>query len=280
MPSRNTTWVATSAGPQPELGHDRGLDGRVDVGVGADRPGQLADRDRVPGPDQPVPAAGHREREVGDPVPPDVRLGVDAVRPARPAACCAVRQRVLAQRRDEPGGPGDQQVGGLGQLQRQRGVQQVGGRHPVVHAGRGRARGGVVRPGGQERDHVVVGHRLHRGDCLRGRRRQRRGPRPPTRPARCRPWRAPPARGSPPGTRARTCGPRSRPGPSRAACSARSHLYSPVPPGLGGFPAYPGLGGLLAYPGLRGPLVVAVAEMDAPQGGPARVRPRMAAGTI
>ena len=96
IPSRSTTWVATSAGPQAELGQDLGLDRRVDVGVGADRPGQLADRDRLPGPQQPVPAAVDGEREVGDPVTPDVRLGVDAVRPADPQRR-PVRERMLTQ---------------------------------------------------------------------------------------------------------------------------------------------------------------------------------------
>ena len=81
---------------------------------------------------------------------------------------------------------------------------------------------GVVGPGGQERDHVVLGDRLDLGDRVRGRRRRRRAPaRPPqagTVPAAA----CASSTGARPGTTARTCGPRSRPRPSRAACSARS----------------------------------------------------------
>ena len=49
---------------------------------------------------RPVPAAGHREREVGHPVPPDVGLGVNAVRPSDPQRA-AVRERVVAQHRHQ-----------------------------------------------------------------------------------------------------------------------------------------------------------------------------------
>ena len=94
---------------------------------------------------------------------PCVRPTRSVPRCARPCSRSAATSRVAS---------GHQQVGGLGQLQRQRGVQQVGRGHPVVHVGGGLARGGVVRPRGQERDHVVLGDRLHRGHRLRrGRRR-------------------------------------------------------------------------------------------------------------
>ena len=113
-------------------------------------------------------------------------------------------------------------VGRVGQLQRERGVEQVRAGHAEVHVGGGLARLGVVGPGAQERDHVVLGDRLDLGDRLRGRRRGvayrldrslRGSPRRP---------RAPRPRGSRPCTTARTCGPRSRPAPSRAGCTARS----------------------------------------------------------
>ena len=122
--------------PQPEGGHDLGLDGRIDVGVGADHPGQLAYRDRVTGPQQPVPAAGHREREVGHPVTPDVGLGVNAVRPPGPQRA-AVRERVVAQHRHQRAGLGQQQVGRLGELDGQGRVEQVRRGHAEVHV-RGR----------------------------------------------------------------------------------------------------------------------------------------------
>ena len=100
-------------------------------------------------------------------MPPGVGLGVDAVRPAGPQRP-GVPQRVVPERRDQPGGLGGQDVGGLGELDRERGVEQVGGGHAVVHPGRGRPRLGVVRPGGQEGDHVVIGDRLDRGYRLGG----------------------------------------------------------------------------------------------------------------
>ena len=96
MPSRSTTWVATSAGRRPELGHDRLLDGRVDVGVGADRAGQLADGDRVPGPGQPQGAAAPgrtRSRRPGAPRRP-ARRGCRAC--GRPGGCPGAPGRARA----------------------------------------------------------------------------------------------------------------------------------------------------------------------------------------
>ena len=173
MPSRSTTWVATSAGAQPELAQHLCLDSRVDIGVGADRPGQLAHRYRLPGAQQPVPAAVNREGEVGNPVPPHVRFGVDAVRPARPQGG-PVSQGMLPQDVQELLAACGEQVGGLGQLQGQGGVQQVRGGHAVVHVSGGLAGRGVVRPRRQERDHVMAGDRLQGLDGLRGRRRRGR----------------------------------------------------------------------------------------------------------
>ena len=98
-----------------------------------------------------------------------------------------------------------------------------------MHVGGGRAGGGVVGPRGQERDHVVISDGLHRGYRLG---QWAVGPNEPaarSRQAPCPPGPAPPGRAPPPGTTARTCAPRSRPAPSRAACTARSWLH-----GLGG----------------------------------------------
>ena len=55
MPSRITTCVATSAARSPSAGIDFRLDRRVDVRVAADRPGQLADADRLARAAHPVP---------------------------------------------------------------------------------------------------------------------------------------------------------------------------------------------------------------------------------
>jgi hypothetical protein len=155
---------------QPQGGRDLLLDRRIDVGVGAHRAGDLADRDRLAGPQQPVARARHPEREVGNPVAPGVGLGVHAVGAADPHRR-TVRQAVVAQRCHELGGAADEQVGRLGELHAERRVEQVRRRHAVVDVSSRVARVGVVGPGGQERDDVVLGHRLDRGDRLGGGRR-------------------------------------------------------------------------------------------------------------
>ena len=193
MPSRITTWVATSAGRSPSAGATARLDRRVDVGVGADRAGDLAtatasrarrsrSRERAIANAKSATRCPHTS---GSAWMPCVRPDPQRV---------PVRQAVVAQRRDQRVRLGQQQVGRLDELQRERGVEQVGGGHAEVHVGRGLARLGVVGPGGEERDHVVLGDRLDLGDRLRGRRRRgahrldRRWPAP------CRPRRAPRAR--------------------------------------------------------------------------------------
>ena len=221
IPSRNTTWLATGAGRSPRARHDLGLDSRVDVGVGAHRARTACRRPPPPGAQQPVTAAGHGEGEVGHPVAPDVGLGVDAVRPPGPQRA-AVRQRVVAEHAPPARGLGQQQVGRLGELDGERGVEQVGRGHAEVHVRRGLARRGVVGPGAEEGDHVVVGHRLEPRRPRRATAAVPAGPAARSRRARCRPAPAPPAPAFPPGSTARTCARRSRSGPSRAACTARS----------------------------------------------------------
>ena len=76
---------------------------RVDVGVGADRSGDLGDGDAGAGGAQPVPAAGHAERQVGDAVAEHGRLAVDAVGPADPQRV-AVREAEVAQGGDQRAG--------------------------------------------------------------------------------------------------------------------------------------------------------------------------------
>ena len=146
------------------------------------------------------------------------------VRPTLTVSLCS--QAEVAQRRDEGVALGQQDVGGVDQLQRERGVEQVAARHAEVDVGGGLARLGVVGPGRQERDDVVLRDGLDLGDGLGGGRGGAGAPARRCRRARRRPRRAPRARAPRPGTRARTCGPRSRPGPSRAACSARSRRCS------------------------------------------------------
>ena len=103
MPSRITTWVAASAAVSPSASATRrSTEGSMLLYVPT-APEIFDDADRLAGLAEPVADAGHREREVGDPVAPDVRLGVDAVGAADPQRV-AVRQRVVAQCGDEPVG--------------------------------------------------------------------------------------------------------------------------------------------------------------------------------
>jgi hypothetical protein len=83
-----------------------------------------------------------------------------------------VLQAVVAQGGDEPVGLGEEDVGGVGQLHRERGVEQVRGRHAVVHVGGRRPGRRVVGPGGEEGDDVVLRRLLDLRDPL-GRRRRR-----------------------------------------------------------------------------------------------------------
>ena len=150
-PTRRCRRAARPASPRrPARGRARGatwrLDRRVDVGVGADRAGDLRTPRRPRGRARSRSRrAGHAEGEVGDPVAPDVRLGVDAVGAPDPQRR-PVLQRVVAQRGDQRVRLGQQQVGRLGELQRERGVEQVRGRHAEVHVGGGLARRRCCRP--------------------------------------------------------------------------------------------------------------------------------------
>jgi hypothetical protein len=87
-----------------------------------------------------------------------------------------VGEAQVAQRRHEHVALGEQQVGRLDELQRQRRVEQVAARHAEVDVRRGLARLGLVGPRRQERDDVVLGDRLDLGHRLgRGGRRRRTG---------------------------------------------------------------------------------------------------------
>ena len=141
------------------------LDRGIDVGVGADRARQLADRDRVRARSQPFAVAPHLHRPERELHAEGRRLGVDAVR--------ATDHRRVA----ELAGPGCDRRLQLGRgredaierarhLQRERGVDHVARREPVVHP---RARGltDALLHDVDERGDVVVGDLLalvHRGD--------------------------------------------------------------------------------------------------------------------
>jgi hypothetical protein len=97
---------------------------------------------------------------------------MDAVRPSGPQRVL-MREGVLAQRADQGGGLGNQQVRRPGKLERERRVEQVGGCHAEMDVGGGLAWGGVIGPRGQERDHVVAGDGFERGNGLWRWRRRR-----------------------------------------------------------------------------------------------------------
>jgi hypothetical protein len=147
-------------GFEPELLGDMGLDRRVDIGKGADRPRDGTGGDLPARCGEPVAVAG----ELG-PVPGELqakgrRLGMDAM-----AAADGRRQFMLEgaplQRRQERIEIGQQQVGGLLQLHCKGGVEHVARGHPLMNETRLGA--DMLGEVGQERDHIVVGLAL---DCV------------------------------------------------------------------------------------------------------------------
>ncbi len=139
---------------QPQPRQRPRLQRRRQVRVGPDRAGDLADRDLLARRDQASPIAHRAGEEAGEDHPERGRLGVDPVRPPddrRPA----VLPGAPAQRGAQAVDPREDLVDRAGELQRQRGVEHVGGGHPEVQPA-------CVRPGqlldvGQKRDDVVAG---------------------------------------------------------------------------------------------------------------------------
>ena len=117
---------------------------------------------------QAIARPGGRVREVGDPVPPHIGLGVNAVRAPDPDGV-AMRERVATKGGDQRGTAREQQICGLDELQGERGVEQVRRRHAEMHVRRRFSRLRVVGPGAEERDDIVLGGGLDLGDGFRGR---------------------------------------------------------------------------------------------------------------
>ena len=139
---------------QPQTGRDMGLYPRIDGGEGADGAGDGADGDLLAGGLQAPPGApelgvmaGQLEAEGGG-------FGVDAV-----AAADAGRGGVLARAPGERRQQGvrvlDQQVGSLGELRGEAGVQHVRRGHAAVHEAGFVA--DMLGDVGEKGDHVVAG---------------------------------------------------------------------------------------------------------------------------
>ena len=110
--------------PQLQLGHDLGLDLRLEVAVRPDRPGQLAGRDLVDRLGQPAPAAIDLERPAGELEPERGRLGVDGVGPTHHHGA-GLGTRPGHEDLDEPVRVAQEQLARRAQLQRERGVDDV-----------------------------------------------------------------------------------------------------------------------------------------------------------
>ena len=168
-----------------------------------------------------VAGAVELERPAGELPAERRRLGVDAVRAADADRARGAPRRARRRRASARSMPGEQQRAGVADLQRERRVDDVRRRQPVVHPAPFRAE--LLGDGVDERGQVVVGRPLDLGDALgrrrdraaRGSPRRRRPGRRRARPSR----RAPPAR---PRASARACPPPTRSGSSPDGSSGRS----------------------------------------------------------
>ncbi len=145
----------------------------IDVGVGADRPGQLAHRHPVPGGPQALEIAVGLQRPQRELGPEGGRLGVHAVGPAGDRD---VDQLDGAGREgpDQPGTGLDEQVGGPGEGGAQGGVHHVGGGEAVVDPRSLGLADGLLDHVDEGGDVVVgdplpLGHRLDEGGVDLGR---------------------------------------------------------------------------------------------------------------
>ena len=155
------TWVEIGSGVRPSSFATCSSTAGRDVGEGADRAGDRAGRDVVARRDQPLAVAGEFGIGLRELEPEGRRLGVDAV-----AAADGRRQLVLEraalEHLEQRVEIRDQQVGGLLQLHRERGVEHVGAGHALVQPAPLRPE--LLAGPGQEGDHVMLGDRLDRVD--------------------------------------------------------------------------------------------------------------------
>ncbi len=151
-------------GLEPELLAHVRLDLGIDVGIGADRARHLAHRDRGARPHQSGAVAAELERPEGELAAEGDRLRVDPVR----ASChrgVALLTGAACEHRFERVDRVDHEVEGAHERDRQRGVDDVVGREPVVHPLRGRSPDPLLDHV-DERGGLVVGDGLPRPDRL------------------------------------------------------------------------------------------------------------------
>ena len=161
--SRGMIWVETGSACSPSLSGDVFFHARIEMREGADRAADRGHGDLRPRGDQARAVAGELGVVAGELQAERGRFGVDAVA-AADGQGVFVLERARLQRRQHGVEVRQQQVGRLGQLHRQAGVQHVGTGHALVHE----AAVGTDRLGqpGQEGDHVVAGFALDRVDAL------------------------------------------------------------------------------------------------------------------
>ena len=151
--------------PEPLAGEP--LDLRVDRRVRSDGAGELADAKPLERPRDPHAIPVELERPAGELEPERRRLGVHAVRPPhhqRPAVALGL----LEDGRERPFDPFEDQRSRFPDLQRQRGVENVRGRQPVVEPAPDRPE--RLRDRVHERSDVVLRPLLDLGHPLRRRR--------------------------------------------------------------------------------------------------------------
>ena len=154
--------------PQPHLLRHIGFDPRIDLGEGADRPGNRAGRDFAARRREALSGAGELGVGIRELEPEGGGLGMDAVRAADGRGELVLAGAAL-ERGVEFVDVGDEQIGGAHQLDVETGVEHVGRRHPLMHETRFRT--DDFRQMGEEGDDIVLDLALDlvdAGDVERG----------------------------------------------------------------------------------------------------------------
>ena len=165
--SRWRIWVEVGAGSSPMPLAREPLELGVGCGVGTDGARELADAHPLERARDPLPGARQFEGPAGELEPERRRLGVHAVR-AADLQRLAVLLRPCRNGGEGAVEPGEDEHAGLLDLQRERGVDDVGGGEAVVEPAALLAE--LLGDGVDEGGRVVVERRLELGHALRARR--------------------------------------------------------------------------------------------------------------